>query len=183
MRENEIRHLNSAGEFIRLFLGTFRSMMGIRSVDKKDRLSSALMEKVMLAVTGVNRCKYCSYRHTMSALEEGLDPGEIADLLVGEIGGLSEDEAIAITYAQHWADTLGKISAGARERVVNYYGEGRTRYIEAHIRAVYFGNMASNTVYAYKNGLLDRPEKRRLFLTYLLCYPVAMGIKGGVEDL
>jgi len=182
MREGEIRHLDSAGEFFRIFLDTSRTMIGIRRIDKEDRLPPALMEKVMLAVTGVNKCKYCSYRHTRTALEEGVDPEEIANLLEGEIGGLSEDEAIAVTYAQHWADTSGNVSPKARDRVVDYYGEQKTRYMEAHIRAVSFGNMASNTVYAYENGLLKPPEKRRLFFTYLLCYPVAMGIRKGGED-
>jgi len=158
MSEGRFRHMNSVGEFIRMLFETSRTMIGIRSIDEKDKLSSSLMEKVMLAVTGVNRCKYCSYRHTRSALEEGIDPEEIKYLLEGEIGNISEDEAIAITFAQHWADTTGKVSAAARVRVVDYYGEGKTRYIEAHIRAVYFGNMASNTKERAALRIDDRVE-------------------------
>ena len=50
----------------------------------------------MLAVTGVNSCVYCSYRHTKTALERRVNNDEIRDILNGEFGNVPENEQIAL---------------------------------------------------------------------------------------
>jgi len=46
-------------------------------------ISAAFRERLMLAVTGGNACRYGSYVHTQQALSEGLTPEEIAALQEG----------------------------------------------------------------------------------------------------
>ena len=53
--------------------------------------SRALREKVMLAVTSVNDCRYCSYVHTRLALANAVDLDELQQLLdSGTFGTVDE---------------------------------------------------------------------------------------------
>lgn len=45
-------------------------------------LSPAFRERLMLAVTAVNRCRYCSFAHTRMALAAGVSNAEIAQILI-----------------------------------------------------------------------------------------------------
>ncbi len=54
------------------FAKASRATKTIKRTADDDRVSDAFAEKIMLAVTGVNECVNCSYRHTKSALEQGM---------------------------------------------------------------------------------------------------------------
>jgi AhpD family alkylhydroperoxidase len=178
IKEGEkLRHLNSVSELIKLFLGGVLAMLNSLAIGRENRISPEFAEKIMLAVTGVNRCVYCSYLHSKTALEKGISEEEINRLLQEDVGELPEEEAIGVSYAQHWADTGGEVSESAGSRLVGYYGKKKARHIEAHIRAVYLGNMVCNTVYAFQNNMIDKKEKKKLYLTYILSLPLASMIK------
>ena len=104
-------------------------------------LSKAFTEKIMLAVTQVNGCRYCSWFHTRVALKEGISKTEIHNLLGGEFEGVDEDELLALLYAQHYADTGGKPEEESRENLYEAYGKERARGIEASIKAITVGNI------------------------------------------
>ena len=75
----------------------------------KDAMSGALIspvfrERLMIVVTAVNECRYCSYYHSKIALTKGLDRGEIHNLLKGSVNDCPDNEINAILYAQHWAE-------------------------------------------------------------------------------
>jgi AhpD family alkylhydroperoxidase len=131
----------------------------------------------MLAVSGVNACTFCSYRHTRTALEQGVTEGEIRALLAGDVSGFTDEEAVGIAYAQHWAESRGTPSAAARERAVDRYGESRVRNMELFMRMVELGNLCSNTVEAYRRGVRVEGARARFYLTYIACIPIAAGIR------
>lgn len=116
-------------------------------------LPRPMREKIMLAVTSVNRCRYCSFVHTLAALTEGFSPGDINALLSGAVDVVEEDEREALLYAQHWADTGGQPDPGARQRMIETYGTHRTELIETAIKAIMFGNYFGNTVDALLHTL------------------------------
>jgi len=174
--KKQSRYIESPCEIIKLLLNVSRAVTGARRLGHHNRISRSFSEKIMLAVTGVNECSYCSFLHSQTALEAGVSTSEIQRLLEGDLGDFAEEESIGLMYAQHWADTKGNVSDAVREKVVDYYGEERTMYIELFIKMVHIGNMFSNTVYAFENNMMTRKGKARLFWIYLASKPAALYI-------
>ena len=75
------------------------------AASRGGRVSKPLAEKIMLTVTHVNGCRYCSYGHSRAALAVGVSEAELQKLLQGEIGAFPEQEAVALAFAQHYAET------------------------------------------------------------------------------
>ncbi|MBN2160354.1 MAG: carboxymuconolactone decarboxylase family protein [Spirochaetes bacterium] len=156
--------------------------MPITKMDSfKKSIQPSFSERIALAVSGVTRCAYCSWLHTKTSLEKGIGEKEIKSLLEGEIKDIPDDEAPALLYVQHRADFGGGFSPEARKRIVDYYGEEKTGYIDFMFQSVYFGNLCSNTVYSVKNNLVECKKNSRLYIAYLLSLPVAYFIKKGAE--
>ena len=177
MSEPAIRCVKTPGRFLSLFLSTMGAGFGMARPGYRKAISRRFAERIMLAVSGVNRCAYCSWLHTRTALEKGLSQDEIRGLLEGSLGEVPENETVAILYAQHWSESEGRPSQEARQRVVDHYGRTTTAYIERTIKTVTFGNLCSNTVCARRDNLLGEKPGLCFFLAYLLCLPVAFGIK------
>jgi AhpD family alkylhydroperoxidase len=65
----------------------------------RPRISPALREQIMLAVTSVNDCRYCNQGHTALALRNGVDLTVLRQTL--DSGSLSADstpDEVAILY-------------------------------------------------------------------------------------
>ena len=107
-------------------------------------IDPAFRERLMLAVTAVNTCRYCSYIHTRQALVEGVTPEELASLAQGELAG-PQHELPALLYAQHWAESQGKPDPAAYARIVAQYGQELTAGIELTLRLIRLGNLTGNT--------------------------------------
>jgi AhpD family alkylhydroperoxidase len=103
-------------------------------------------ERLMLAVTAVCGCRYCSYVHARQALVEGMSSEEIEALREGVLANSPSEELPALLYAQHWAATNGRTEAAARSRVVEQYGEETVEAIELALRTIQMGNLLGNTV-------------------------------------
>lgn len=112
--------------------------------------SPALREKVMLAVTAVNDCRYCSWVHTGLALENGVDLDALQQVLdAGSFGEIDQREAAAILYGKHFADTLRAPSAEAERALARHWSEEERREILAYIHAIYFANLSGNSADAW----------------------------------
>ena len=111
----------------------------------RTQLTPAFRERPMLAVTAVNRYRYCSFAHTRMALAAGVSNAEIARILNQTLDDCPPDEAPALTYAYHWAETDATPEAAARERLFCEYGVLRAGAIEAVLRMIRMGNLVSNT--------------------------------------
>ena len=153
-------------------------MPEFRDTARSGRVSRSFAEKIMMAVTQVNGCRYCAYFHTKMALREGVPPDEIERLLGQEMGDFPEEEAVALAFAQHWAETAGHADPEAESRFRAYYGPQVSADVLNWMRMINFGNLAGNTVDAFLSRLRGAPAKGSNplgeFLIFLLCAPLTL---------
>ena len=100
----------------------------------------------MLAVTAVNRCRYCSYYHAKEALSAGLSTQEIQQLDNGDLAVAPDDELPALLYAQHWAEQDAHPDPAIRQKLVTTYGDAKAEAIETILRLIRTGNLGGNTL-------------------------------------
>ena len=122
-------------------------------------ISRAFSEKIMLAVTAVNGCRYCSYAHARTALDSGISPQEVDLLLSGEIGHVSPQEAPALFFAQHYAESGGHPIPEMVQELVETYGQEKAQGILATIRMITLGNLSGNTFDALLSRLRGHPAE------------------------
>jgi len=130
----------------------WRDRRKIRAVMKGATLDPAFRERLMLAVTEVNGCRYCQRAHARLALTAGLSESDVAELATGSLGGSPPEQVPALLYAQHWTETGGQPDPEARRRILEVYGPAQTEAIETALRVIRVGNLAGNTW----DGLLYR---------------------------
>jgi len=99
----------------------------------------------MLAVTAVDGCRYCSYFHARQALKSGVTSREISQLLSGDVNGCPEEEAVAVIYAQHWAESDAHPDPEAVWKLQQIYGAERTEEINLLLRMIRLGNLLGNS--------------------------------------
>ncbi|MGD2104986.1 MAG: carboxymuconolactone decarboxylase family protein [Anaerolineae bacterium] len=112
---------------------------------ERGSVDPAFRERLMLAVTAVNGCRYCSYVHARHALSEGISAEEIDLLSEGTFEGSPSDEVPALLYAQHWAEAEGNPDPAARASVERVYGADRLERIELTIKMIRVANLLGNT--------------------------------------
>jgi AhpD family alkylhydroperoxidase len=142
----------------------------------------------MLAVTEVNGCEVCSYAHAKIALEKGLRAEEIRMLLAGDAGAIPADEALAIAFVQHYADTRGNPTNKSWQRLVETEGTAKAQGILGAARMMMIGNAYGIAWSAFVSRLKGRPvagsslcrEAAMLFaiIPHLLVAPVHAAISG-----
>ncbi len=153
------RYYASPRQFLADVAWMFRHRAQLRQA--RVTLSPAFRERLMLVVTAVNRCRYCSFAHTRMALAAGVTNAEIVQILDQTFSDCPPDEAPALAYAQHWAETGAAPDPAARERLSCEYGALRAEAIEAVLRMIRAGNLLGNTF----DYLLFRLSGGRLGLT------------------
>jgi len=109
---------------------------------KKDLklISENFRSNIMLAVTEVNGCIYCSYYHVKIALDSGTTSSEMEGLLSGELSKAKKEEYVALLFAQHYADVFGKYDDNTYAEVEKEYGEAIAKGVLANIRLIMMGN-------------------------------------------
>jgi AhpD family alkylhydroperoxidase len=178
MNNERLRHFHSLRDFFGAIGALLEGLKLRRKAGDAAQIPRALSEKIMLAVTGVNQCAYCSFLHTQTALIAGVGKEEAERILAGTFSQTKEDERPALLYAQHWTDAGGNVSADAKKSLVDFYGPERAATVESYIRIVYLGNMCSNTAVFFEDKNIPRSKKAGLFLVYLVCKPIASSILG-----
>lgn len=145
--------LKSSGEFIRNIPRLVRAV-------RADRVDAQFAEKIMLAVTAVNECRYCTRYHTSVAQETGVDQSTIDRILESDIDtAVTETEKPALVFAQRYAEANGAPSTEARSALRAAYGSGTAADVRSFVRAIYFGNLAGNTVDALKFVAARRADR------------------------
>jgi len=117
----------------------------LREITRKELISPAFRERLMLAVTAVNGCRYCSYFHTKQALKSGITAEEISDLLAGDVANCPQDEAVAVAYAQHWAESDAHPDPEAAKRLQQTCGREKTEAIHLILRMIRMANLLGNS--------------------------------------
>ncbi len=132
--------LFSLAEIYRIYVSALRTVPLMARGERTGLLSKALRERLMIAVTEVNGCALCSWYHARVALETGLDSDEIKQMLAGEFQGAPTAEATALLFARHYADTRGKPSPAAWQRLCATYGKAAALSMLGAIRGIMLGN-------------------------------------------
>ena len=122
-----------------------KNMKRLKEATNKGLISAPLQERLMLAVTAVNGCRYCSYFHAKQAIKDGLAPEEISQLLSGDVANCPEDEAVAVIYAQHWAETDAHPDPEATLKLQQAYSVEKVEAIHLALRIIRLGNLMGNS--------------------------------------
>jgi AhpD family alkylhydroperoxidase len=133
------------GEFFADNYFLAKNIRNISRVTRKKLIPNAFRERLMLSVTSVYGCRYCCWAHTREALKSGVGQEEIAGLLTGSVDNCPEDEAIALLYAQHWADSDARPDPEAVGRLEEAYGAEKAEAINLILRMIRVGNLTGNT--------------------------------------
>lgn len=128
-------------EFYHILEEAVDSFAILRKVRKKQIISKKFQERIMLAVSEVNGCEICSYYHTKEAFKSGMAEADIQNILKGDFGEIPKKEAIAIFFAQHYAESSANPDKETWQRVVKTYGEEKSEVILAYIRVIMMGNV------------------------------------------
>jgi AhpD family alkylhydroperoxidase len=114
------------------------------------RISPALREQVMLAVTSVNDCRYCDWGHTTLALRSGVDLDALRQTLdSGSLSAGSTPGEVAVLYAQQVASQQGDADPGAERALAAAWSPAEQAEIKAYITAIAFGNLVGNSADAW----------------------------------
>jgi AhpD family alkylhydroperoxidase len=145
MNTSERRIYHSLGELLTDFWIIMSRRKEIRSLMEGKIITPAFRERLMLVVTAVHRCRYCSYAHAREALSNGIPQKEIEALAQQMFEGSPSEEVPALLYAQHWAEANGEPEAPVREQLVADYGDRVVEMIELALRMIRAGNLSGNT--------------------------------------
>ncbi|MBN2555167.1 MAG: carboxymuconolactone decarboxylase family protein [Anaerolineales bacterium] len=132
-------------DYIRFLNDAFSTMPILRQTARSGDFSKAFSERIMLAVTQVNGCRYCEYGHAKMALAAGVPELEIKQLLEGEFDQLPAEEIKGLLFAQHYAESSGLPDELACEALVDMYGVKTANSILAYARMIMIGNVLGNT--------------------------------------
>ena len=139
------------------FAAAVRRIPRLRRARREGGLNRELSEKIMLVVTAVNGCRYCSYFHSLLALRSGIESSELEQLLALDIGHFPPQEAVALAFAQHYAESGGRPDAAALARLRGHYGTAAADQVLDYIGMITMGNLAGNTVDAFLSRLRGAP--------------------------
>lgn len=138
------RYYRTFGEF----RTDYRFMMTNRSLIRRtmrELISPAFRERLMMVVTEVNGCRYCSYFHAKNALTAGVSQMELRQLLDRSIPQETPaDELAALTYAQHWAESDARPDPEAVRCLIDTYGQEKADAIHIVLRMIRVGNLLGN---------------------------------------
>ena len=121
----------------------------------RPRVSSALREKIFLAVTVINDCRYCRWGHSHWAMAHGVPMEEVNRILRHQTESLEAKnpaEAVAILFAQHYAEQLDQCDPESIENLRRYYRDAEVAEILAYVRLITLMNLTGNTVDAFLTG-------------------------------
>ena len=154
-----MKRLYKPREFKRLLADLMSSAGDTRLRPKDQRISRQFSERIMIAVTEVNGCRYCSYFHTQVSLQAGMKKEEIRRILEGDFEGAPQEELSALYFAQHYADSGGRPNPEAVQCLQDVYGIDGAKEIIAYIRAIMIGNAWGNGFDALRSRFAGNPVK------------------------
>ena len=118
----------------------------IKTAMSSPQLNPAFRERLMLAVTEVNLCRYCRTFHVGQARQAGIPIEEITIYLQGTIPDeVPEEQKLAVCYARHWAETNSQPDLDYIDQVKETYGDDGFKAINMVLRMITMGNLLGNT--------------------------------------
>jgi len=139
------RIYGSLGEMMADLVWPVRHRAQMQQAMRSGLVSPQFRERLMMAVTAVNECRYCAYFHARESERVGLDTHEIRELLAGDLAHAPEEELPALLYAQHYAEQNGRPDPITRQSLKTTYGPARADAIETVLRLIRMGNLLGNS--------------------------------------
>ena len=155
----EFKRKFSLGELYRALVFVPRAILVMKDNKKKNFVDENFVERLQLAVTEVNGCPACSYQHTKMALRQGMSNEEISSFLSGSDNFIRPEEAKAILFAQHFADSRGFPKQYAYDSIVKEYGDKRANVILSAVQIMITGNMYGIPYSAFQSRQKGKPYK------------------------
>ena len=134
MKKFKRRLYSNFGDFITDIRAVMSQRENIR--DMMRMLDPAFRERLFLAVTQVNGCRYCSFYHAKQALLNGVTDEEIRGLGDGLLDCCPQQELTALYYAQHWAESNAHPDEEAQVRLLETYGKEKSTQIGLALRMI-----------------------------------------------
>lgn len=172
-----MRKLYSLGEIFKIIYDGIRTIKYFKKCEKNGEISKEFTERIMLAVTEVNKCEMCTYYHTKTALEIGIDNKEIQQLLSGETANIPSQQLAGVLFAQHYADSRCKPSLKAWQSIVSTYGEALAKGILGAVRMISMGNCLGIVFGSLSGRFKGKPDKRSTLLyelSVIACLPIIL---------
>lgn len=157
MLRNEFKRKFSLLELYRSFVFVPRAMRQLIKNRKSKLIDPHFIERLQLAVTEVNGCAACSYQHTQMALAQGMSNEEINSFLSGTDDYTKKEEAKAIMFAQHFADSRGFPKKYAYQAIEEAYGKEEARIILSAVQVMIAGNMYGIPFSAFLSRFQGKP--------------------------
>lgn len=120
---------------------------GLVRATVRGNVDAEFREKIMLAVTAVNECRYCTWFHTDHAARSGVSEDVVRQILEDSIeDAVGDDELPALQFAQQYAEADANPDPETQETLEDAYDAKTAADILAYVRAIYLANLAGNTV-------------------------------------
>ena len=142
-----------------------KSLVFVKRQKKKKLVNKQFKERIMLAITEVNGCQLCSFVHTKLSLSAGMELSEIRHILNGNLDQISDEELIAVLFAQHYAESHEQPTIESKQRLAETYGVDVALMIKGFCEVITFTNSMGITMNFLKNRLLFKRHKGSKFLT------------------
>ena len=155
----EFKRKFSLSEMYRSFVFLPGAMSKMIGNNKSKLIDPHFARRLQLAVTEVNGCPACSYQHTKMALREGMSGEEISSFLSGGGDYIKPEEAKAIMFAQHFADSRAYPKKYAYDSIVKEYGDKKAKIILSAAQVMIAGNMYGIPYSAFHSRLKGKPFK------------------------
>ncbi len=140
------RYYSSWGAFWQDFLYLLSHRNQIKGALREGRISPAFRERLMMAVTEVNDCRYCRTFHVQQAYQVGLSEQEVQTYLSGIIPeDIPPEEKLAVGYAKYWAENDAQPDLESQNQIREAYGEEGFDAIQIILRMIRMGNLLGNT--------------------------------------
>ncbi|NLO02516.1 MAG: carboxymuconolactone decarboxylase family protein [Bacteroidales bacterium] len=156
---NEFKRKFSIWELYRSFVFIPGAASKLIGNSKSKLLDVQFVERLQLAVTEVNGCAACSYQHTQMALEQGMSNEEISSFLSGGSDFTKPEEAKAIMFAQHFADSRGFPRKSTYDSIIKEYGKKEAGIILSACQVMIAGNMYGIPFSAFLSRLKGKGYK------------------------
>ena len=142
----------------------------VRAMRNPD-IGHAFMEKILIVVTAVNGCTYCTWFHARQAVTSGMSDDEIRAMFDLQFeASATEHELPALLFAQHYAETNRTPDPEMGARLDDFYGETTASDIMLLIRVIFFANLLGNTFDAFPNRLEGRKAENSSAVFELLFF-------------
>lgn len=176
-------------QMYRSFVYIPRAMSKLLKNNKTNLVDKKFIERLQLVVTEVNGCPACSYQHTKMALRQGMSNEEISSFLSGGDEFITPEEAKAIIFAQHFADSTGFPKKYAYDAIVKEHGEEQADIILSAVQIMLAGNMYGAPFSAFQSRLNGQVYKDSslvyelgMLIGGLVILPIAL-IHGALRSL